>query len=173
MPSSDAGASAPGPWHRPGPHAISFRPVTRDEFPLLHRWLVTPEVQAWWRGGTGTLADVEREYGPQVAGADPTRSFVIWARGAPVGMIQCYRHADYPDWEAAVGVGSAAGIDYLIGEARNRGRGIGSVAIAAFTALVFGMYPDVEVIVSVPQKTTVLHAGPWRRRGLPWCPNAS
>lgn len=67
-------------------------------------------------------------------------------------MIQCYRHADYSDWEAAVGVQSAAGVDYLIGEARNRGRGIGSAAIAAFTAVVFGFYPDVDVIVSVPQK---------------------
>ena len=34
----------------------------------------------------------------------------------------------------------------------NRGHGIGSAAIAAFTAVVFGLYPHVDVIVSVSQK---------------------
>jgi len=135
-----------------GEPEITFRPVTRDDFALLHRWLVAPEVQAWWRGGTRTLEDVEQEYGPQADGADPTRSFIIQVGDMPVGMIQCYRHADYPVWDHAVGVASAAGIDYLIGQARHRGRGIGSAAIAAFTAMVFGLYPDVDVIVSVPQK---------------------
>jgi Acetyltransferase (GNAT) domain len=80
-----------------GASDITFRPVTRDDFALLHRWLVTPEVRAWWRSQTRTLEDVEREYGPQVDGADPTRSFVIQADDTPVGMIQCYRHADYPN----------------------------------------------------------------------------
>lgn len=148
MPSPDAHATT----HGQGARSISLRPVTREDFPLLHRWLVTPEVQAWWRSETRTLDDVEREYGPQADGTDPTRSFVIQAGDTPVGMIQCYRHADYPDWDHAVGVPSAAGIDYLIGQARHRGQGIGSAAIAAFTDLVLGLYPDVDVIVSVPQK---------------------
>lgn len=109
-------------------------------------------MQAWWRSQTGTQEDVEREYGPQADGADSTRSFIIQAGDTPVGMIQSYRHADYPEWDQAVGVPSAVGIDYLIGQGRHRGHGIGSAAIAMFTALVFGLYPDVDVIVSVPQK---------------------
>jgi RimJ/RimL family protein N-acetyltransferase len=135
-----------------GGSAITFRPVTREDFPRLYRWLVNPAVQAWWRSDTRTVGDVEREYGPQVDGSDATRSFLILVAGQPTGMIQCYRHADYPSWQEAVGVPSAAGIDYLIGEDGQRGRGIGSAAIAAFTAVVFGLYPEVDWIVSVPQR---------------------
>ena len=96
-------------------------------------------MQAWWRSQARTPQDVEREYGPQADRADPTRSYIIQAGDTPVGMIQSYRHADYPEWDQAVGVPSAAGIDYLIGQARHRGHGI-------------GLYPDVDVIVSVSQK---------------------
>lgn len=77
---------------------------------------------------------------------------MILVAGQPTGMIQCYRHADYPGWQQAVGVSSAAGIDYLIGEDGRRGRGIGSAAIAAFTAIVFDLYAEVDSIVSVPQQ---------------------
>jgi RimJ/RimL family protein N-acetyltransferase len=135
-----------------GGREITFRPVTREDFPLLYRWLVNPAVRAWWRSDTRTVGDVEREYGPQVDGSDATRSFLILVAGQPTGMIQCYRPADYPGWQEAVGVPSAAGIDYLIGEDGQRGRGIGSAAIAAFTAVVFGLYPEVGSIVSVPQR---------------------
>jgi len=138
--------------HGLGGRDITFRPLTREDLPLLHRWLITPEVQAWWRSDTRTIDDVEREYGPQVDGSDATRSFLILVTGQPAGMIQCYRHADYPDWQEAVGVPSAAGIDYLIGEDSQRGRGIGSAAIAAFTPIVFSLYPQVDSIVSVPQQ---------------------
>ena len=102
--------------HEPGGHDIGFRPVTREDFPLLHRWLTTPQVQAWWRSDTRSLGDVEQEYGPQADRSEPTRSFLLLVAGQPSGMIQCYRHTDYADWQQAVGVPSAAGIDYLIGD---------------------------------------------------------
>ncbi len=148
---------------------IAFRPVTRDDFALLHRWLVTPEVQAWWRSRTRTLDDVEQEYGPQLDGAEPTRSFIIQAGDLPVGLIQCYRHADYPEWDHAVGVPSAVGIDYLIGQAGHRGHGFGSAAIAAFTAIVFGLYPEVDVIVSVPQKDNRASCRALEKAGFALC----
>lgn len=135
MPDPDARVTA----HGPGARDVTFRPLARDDSALLHRWLVTPQVQAWWRSQARTPQDVEREYGPQADRADPTRSYIIQAGDTPVGMIQSYRHADYPEWDQAVGVPSAAGIDYLIGQARHRGHGI-------------GLYPDVDVIVSVSQK---------------------
>jgi hypothetical protein len=51
-------AQAPGL----GGREITFRPVTREDFVLLCRWLSNPEVQAWWRSDTRTLGDVEQEY---------------------------------------------------------------------------------------------------------------
>jgi pantetheine-phosphate adenylyltransferase len=133
----------------PGP--VTVRPLSRDHFPLLGRWLAMPHVQAWWGTEPVTSADVERKYGPRADGTDPTVVFVIELAGQPVGIIQCYRHADHADWDRAVGVPAAAGIDYLIGEPAHCGHGVGSAAITRFAPQVFARYPNVAVIVAVPQ----------------------
>ena len=99
---------------------VTIRPLSRDDFPLLHRWLAMPHVQAWWGSEPVAPADVERKYGPRADGTDPTRVFVIELAGQPVGIIQCYGHADYADWDRAVGIPAAAGIDYLVGEPASR-----------------------------------------------------
>lgn len=142
------------------PGEITFHPLTRADFPLLLRWLNAPHVRAWWRGPAVTPAAIEADYGPQVDGADPARVFVFHYGGVhggvhggtAAGLIQCYRHADHPDWDRAVGVPGAAGIDYFIGEERQCGRGLGTAVITAFTPLVFGFYPDTTVIVATPQR---------------------
>ncbi|HEY5398457.1 MAG TPA: GNAT family N-acetyltransferase [Trebonia sp.] len=99
---------------------VTIRPLSRDDFPLLHRWLAMPHVQAWWGSEPVAPADVERKYGPRADGTDPTRVFVIELAGQPVGIIQCYRHAEYADWDRAVGIPAAAGIDYLVVEPASR-----------------------------------------------------
>ena len=133
---------------------IAFRPLTRDDFPLLATWLAEPHVAAWWREPADP-ASIEQRYGPGVDGTDPTRLYVITEDGRPVGLIQCYRHADEPAWDRAVGIPAAAGIDYLIGESDRLGRGLGSRAIAAFSTAVFDRYPEVDVIVAAPQADNV------------------
>jgi aminoglycoside 6'-N-acetyltransferase len=70
-------------------------------------------------------------------------------------LIQRYRHRDHPDWERAVGVDAAAGIDYLIGVEGLTGRGLGSAAIRRFTADTFEVFSDVEAICAVPQQANV------------------
>lgn len=134
----------------PGP--IAFQALARADLSLLHGWLLAPHVRAWWRGKAPTRQDIEQKYGPQVDTTDPTRNFIFRLEDTPVGMIQCYRHADYPDWDRTIGIHAAAGIDYLIGEPDRCGQGVGSAAIAAFTTVVFDLYLDIAVIVSAPQK---------------------
>lgn len=143
----------PAPPSRPAdpPGPATIRPLTRDDFPLLRRWLAMPHVQAWWPSEPVTPAGIERKYGPRVDGTEPTRVFIIELPGQAIGIIQCYRHEDHPEWDRAVGIPAAAGIDYLIGEAAQCGRGIGPAAITRFTPHVFALYPDVTVIVAAPQ----------------------
>jgi RimJ/RimL family protein N-acetyltransferase len=140
------------PTDKPNPaDPITIRPLARDDFSLLQRWLTTAHVQTWWRGEPATPDDIAHKYGPRVDGLAPTRVFVIQTAGHPVGIIQCYRHTDHPDWNRAVGIHPAAGIDYLIGEPDQLGRGIGSTAIASFTQHVFALYPEIDTIVAAPQ----------------------
>ena len=130
---------------------VTIRPLTREDFPLLQRWLAMPHVQQWWGSEPMTAADVERKYGPRADGTDPTRVFAIELAGQPVGLIQCYRHADCADWDRVVGIPAAAGIDYLVGEPTECGRGVGPAAIACIAPRVFGLYPEVGAIVAIPQ----------------------
>jgi RimJ/RimL family protein N-acetyltransferase len=134
-----------------GRSPVTIRPLSRDDFPLLRRWLAMPHVQAWWGSEPLAPADVERKYGPRADRTDPTRVFVIEFTDQPIGIIQCYRHEDYPDWERAVGIPAAAGIDYLIGEPAQRGQGLGTAAITCLVPQVVGLYPEIAEIVAVPQ----------------------
>jgi RimJ/RimL family protein N-acetyltransferase len=130
---------------------VTFVPLSRRDLPLVLRWLRAPHVRAWWRGDEPTPEDVEREYGPGIDATVPVRPYTIRLDGVPVGVIQCYRHADHPDWEHAVGVADAAGIDYFIGDAERCGQGLGSRVIAAFAAVVLDLYPEVAGVVAVPE----------------------
>ena len=62
------------PANKPDPtDPITIRPLTRDDFPLLHRWLNADHVQTWWHGQPATPTTIERKYGPRVDGVEPTR----------------------------------------------------------------------------------------------------
>ena len=138
---------------------LSFRPLLRDDFPLLSRWLAEPHVAKWWCSPSD-MAYVEQEYGPAIDGTDPTELFILQIAGQavaqpigePIGLFQRYLLDDYPDWAAAVGFPGAAGIDYLVGEPGLVGQGIGSRAIRAFSADVLPRYPAANAVVAAPQQ---------------------
>jgi aminoglycoside 6'-N-acetyltransferase len=112
---------------------LSFRfvPLTREDLPRLHGWLRQPHVAQWW----GEIED----YGPSIDGEEPTRCYVAHLDGEPVGMIQTFRWADWPQEAAAVDARpDEAGIDYLLGDSALIGRGIGPDMIRAFMTEVIG-----------------------------------
>ena len=142
--------------------AFRFRPLEREDFPAVSSWLAPPHVAEWWRD-PADMAAVRDRYEPRVSGLEPTEVFVVEHAGVPIGLIQRYRMEDYPEWgrnaewEAAVSSGtvarSSAGIDYLIGDDRYIGRGIGAGMIAAFVELVWDRYPDLTGIVVEVEET--------------------
>lgn len=135
-------------------NGVAFRALGVADLPQVARWLREDHVQRWWKDPSAPDA-VEAKYLPRIHGEEPTEVFVIVWQKRDAGMIQRYRIADYPDWDAAVAdavpIGAAAGIDYLIGEPDLVGRGVGSEAIRAFSAAVFDGYPEIEQIVVTPQ----------------------
>jgi RimJ/RimL family protein N-acetyltransferase/aminoglycoside phosphotransferase (APT) family kinase protein len=133
---------------------IAFRRLQRDDLPLLARWQARPHIARWW-GEPANLAAITAKYMPRIEGADPTEMFIIEVEGAPAGVIQRYRMADYPDWVAAIGCGDAAGIDYYLGDQSLTGRGLGSRAIAAFARDTLARYPDLPLVIAAPQQDNV------------------
>ena len=65
---------------------ITFVRLTRDDFPLLSKWLSDPTVARWWDHATSPVA-LENDFGGSVDGTEPTQVFLAWAEGRPFGLI--------------------------------------------------------------------------------------
>jgi RimJ/RimL family protein N-acetyltransferase len=113
-------------------HCFNFRPMNLDDLPRMHRWINTPHVREWW-DALPTLDRVVAKYTPGILGKEPTRSFIVDAGATPVGYIQSYRIADYPDYARHLGADDrAAGVDLFVGEAEFVGQGWGSAILSEF-----------------------------------------
>lgn len=133
--------------------------VDRD-LATLHAWLNEPGVVRWWEGDDVSWDAVVRDYGS--ASTDPTEHWIATVDGRDVGWIQCYATADYANedevrhwWRLGVDR-SAAGIDYLLGDPADRGRGLGTAMIRAFVSdIVFGLHPEWTEACASPLATNV------------------
>jgi RimJ/RimL family protein N-acetyltransferase len=124
---------------------VTFRRLADDDLPALHRWLNDPAVVLWWEGDDVSWEAVVRDYGS--TSPEHVEHWIASVGGRDVGWIQCYAAADEPDesdqWWALGVDRMAAGIDYLIGDPGDRGRGLGSAMIRAFVAdVVFCLHPQ-------------------------------
>jgi len=150
-----------------GTGELAFRLIVDADLPMLHRWLNEPGVVRWWEGDDVSWEAVARDYV-----RDGTAEHWIACRGgAGVGWIQCWAVADEPDecgpW---IGLGidrTAAGIDYLVGDPADRGRGVGSAMIRAFVDdVVFGLHPQWSQACAAPYEANVASWRALEKAGL-------
>lgn len=135
--------------------SLRFRPLAREDFPLLSQWLAKPHVERWWREDHEPVA-VEARYGPAVDGLEPTEVFIVEHDDAPIGLIQRCRLRDYPEWQRALAVAGtptdAAALDYLIGDEALIGRGLGGEMIDRFVEDTWTQYRDCWAIAVTVQQ---------------------
>lgn len=137
---------------------VAFRRLVDGDLPLLHRWLNEPGVVRWWEGDDVSWEAVVADYGS--ASTDPEEHWLASVEGQPVGWIQCYLAAWYPEegepWQAMGADPMAAGIDYLVGDVSRRGQGLGSAMVRTFVSeVVFGMHPDWTQACAAPLEANV------------------
>lgn len=146
--------------------SISFRPPEQSDFPLLQKWLAAPHVAVWWKERLD-LPSVEAKYGPRVDGTEPTHVFVIEQVGRPIGWIQWYLWADYPEHARQLGAApSSAGIDLAIGEVKMTGLGLGPVTIREFTKQFVFVNPAVRAVVTDPEESNLRSWGAFKKAGF-------
>ncbi len=129
--------------------AFVFRPLAPTDLPLLFDWLSRPHVAEWW-GAPSTRAEIEADYGPVIAGRDPTQCRIAEREGRPIGFIQAYVVAGsgggwWPD-ETDPG---ARGIDQFLADADSLNRGLGRRMLRAFVDTLFAD-PAVTVVQADP-----------------------
>ena len=130
--------------------AVTFRPLMRDDYPLLLEWHRRPHVEQWWTKRT-TIEEIDEHYGPTIDGTEPTDHYLALLDGEPLGMIQTYLVSDYPDYAALIGEGEGtAGVDLFIGEESLLGRGLGTEMIRRFTEEVVFARPETTAATADP-----------------------
>jgi aminoglycoside 6'-N-acetyltransferase len=145
---------------------ISFRAVEDDDVPLIHRWRQEPHVRRWWYeddDSEPTLDVVRRNYGPDHDEAE--QRFVILFDGEPIGYIQSYLLADYPEYEALVQE-KGAGIDLFIGEPALINKGIGTEVIKCFVEGVVFADPSIDTCIIDPEITNAAAIRAYEKAGF-------
>lgn len=131
--------------------AVTFRRLTRADFPMLAGWLAEPHVARWWNHEF-TPEAVERDFGPTADGDEPSEDHVVLLDGRPIGLIQYSRYEDYPEYKEELAPllpvpDHGVSIDYLIGDPTLTGRGLGTIMIAAFARHIWQKNPDATCII--------------------------
>lgn len=76
----------------------------------------------------------------------------------PLGLVQIGLYADFPEYEQELATllpvpDGAASIDYLVGDPRHRGIGLGTAMIAAFVERIWAARPGITTLL-VPVMAT-------------------
>lgn len=140
---------------------ITFRPITQDDIPTLHRWRNLPHVAAWWDPSDITLAQAQEEYGAYLRADFGVGAYIIRVDGADVGYIQRWRVRDFPDYRPYVAVSDhSTGIDLFIGDPARLHQGLGAQIITAFLRdYVFNDPAVPEAIIDpVPENAAAIRA---------------
>jgi len=145
---------------------IGFRPLTADELPLLYEWLQREHIQRWWTDRE-TYDEVVQHYLPAIEGGEPTDLYLILLDGLPVGFIQTYRVADYPEYRDLVAVEEGvAGVDLFVAEPELTGRGFGSEALRRFVAEIVFSDPEIHACVADPDAENIASLRAFEKAGF-------
>ncbi len=121
-----------------------------DDLRLMHEWLQRPHVRRWFTDRE-TYEEVEQRYLPRIEGETPTDMYIALLDEQPIGFVQTYLVAHYPDYAALVGaVEGDAGMDLSIGEEELTGKGFGTEIIRRFVKEIVFASPETKSCVADP-----------------------
>lgn len=134
---------------------------------LLHEWLRRPHVKRWYTDH-GTYDEVVDHYLPAIEGRDPTDHYIVVLDDRPIGMLQTYVVADYPEYAKLVDVGdrTTAGVDILIGVEELTGRGLGTEILRRFVADVVFARAETMAVVADPDVENVASVRAFEKSGF-------
>ena len=112
---------------------ITFKPLHRDDFTLLQRWLNIDFVSKWYERRKFIYDDVERKYLSNLPADTPVDSFIIRYNEISIGYIHTYPVGAYPEYSACIEVHpDTAGLDFFIGDRDYIFKGLGKDIVSLF-----------------------------------------
>lgn len=149
----------------PPPVQCTFKPLTLQDLPMVHAWLLRPHVAEWWREPT-SLDELERDYLPGTMSESSTRAYIAILDGEPIGFIQSYVAMGSGEgwWEEETDSG-ARGIDQFLANAEQLGRGLGGSMVSTFVERLF-QDPAVTKVQTDPSPKNERAIRCYRRAGF-------
>jgi RimJ/RimL family protein N-acetyltransferase len=146
---------------------ISFRPLARADLPRLHAWLNAPHARRWFDGGP-SFDEVVADFGPQIDGTRPVRSFLVEIDGRDAGWMSWERVADYPAFQNAYRIEDpdAVNCDMLLGEPEVAHRGLGPEVVRAFLPRVVFADPRWTTCVLDPEPDNAIAIRAYEKAGF-------
>src|SRR5262245_53132286 len=82
---------------------LSFEPLREQDLPQVYSWLNAPHIREFYhRKAVPHWEEMRRQYLQRLDHDWPTKCFLSCV-GPPIGYIQTYRVADYPEYAATIG----------------------------------------------------------------------
>lgn len=151
------------------PDELAFRPLTREDLPLVQAWSVAPHARRWYERNA-TLAAVEAEYVPSIEGRVPIAAYVVLYAGRPIGMMEWMRFGDFPEAMPLYGVEDPESVncDVLIGEADMAHRGLAAPMIRRFLKEIVFASPRYSVCIIDPEVENRSAIRAYSKAGFRW-----
>jgi ribosomal protein S18 acetylase RimI-like enzyme len=112
---------------------IGFRPLEADDLQQVFLWLLKPHVTKWYSPEPSSFMECVAKYGPRTREGSAVRAFMVLMDDMPIGYIQTYAIATFPDYEAQLACEpGVAGMDLFIGEESFLHRGFGPDIMTRF-----------------------------------------
>ena len=95
--------------------SLSFQPLRAGDLSTLYSWRQEPHVREFVQRQPPTWEEIRDKYLPRLNPGWPAKCFLSCV-GNPIGYIQTYRIADWPDYAATIGESAGIGVDLFIGD---------------------------------------------------------
>jgi aminoglycoside 6'-N-acetyltransferase len=118
----------------------TFRPLTRDDYPLFHIWLAEPHIAGWWGDAETELSLIEADFDSNV-----TDMYIVELDGHPFAYVQDYDAHHWPMPQYADLPPKARALDTFVGDPAYLGKGHASGYLAQRLADLRRHYPVVAV----------------------------
>ena len=113
--------------------SLKFELLREEDIPILYSWLQKSHVREFYhKKCVPEWNEIRAEYLQRLDPDWPTKCFLSYAGLVPIGYVQAYRVADYPEYAATIQEDTGISLDLLIGDAEFVGKGWGRLILLKF-----------------------------------------
>jgi len=113
--------------------SLTFEPLKEEDIPILYSWLQKTHVREFYhKKRVPQWNEIRAEYLQRLDPDWPTKCFLSYAGLVPIGYVQVYRVADYPEYAAMIQEDNGISLDLLIGDRESLGKGWGRLILLKF-----------------------------------------